>query len=119
MRKAIVWIGVVLILAGTIFGAVADVLSDASYSALIDSYRTGDDSKFMSSLEQDRSAGQVGSVAGVLFTIGIAFAFAGLLLEESYRPVPQYYPAPQQGVYPPQQPMQYAGQPPSQYPPQP
>ncbi len=119
MKKAIVWSGVILILAGTIVGVIADVLSDASYSTLIESYKTDDDLQFMNSLEQDRSAGQVGIVASVLIGVGLAIAFAGLLFEESYRPTPQYYLGPQQGVYPSQQPPQYTGQPPSQYPPRP
>jgi len=119
MKKAIVWTGVALILMGTIVGVIADAISDASYSTLIESYRTGDESKFISSLEQDQNAGRVGIVAGILVSLGLAFAFAGLLFEESYRPIPQYYPGTQQGVYPPQQPPQYFGQPPSQYPPSP
>lgn len=119
MKKAIVGIGVVLILAGITVGVIADVLSDSAYGAIIDSYKTGDDSQYIRSLEQDRSASQIGTVAGVLFWVGIAVAFAGFLFEESHRPIPQYYPAPQQGVYSPQQPLQYSGQPPPQYPPQP
>jgi len=117
MKKGIAWTGIALILLGTVVGVIADLLSDASYGNLIESYRTGDDVQFMTSLEQDRSAGQVGLVASILTSIGLAVAFAGLLLEEGPRLTPRYYPGPNQGVYSPQQPPQYQWQPPSQYPP--
>lgn len=119
MKKAIVWLGVVLLVAGTVVGVIANVLSDSSYSILIDAYETGDQSQLIRSIEQDRSANQIGIVSSVIVGMGMAFAFAGFLFEESFRPLPEYYTTPQQGVYSPQQPPQYPGQPPSQYPPRP
>lgn len=117
MRKAIVWTGIALIMVGTIVGVVADAIADASYNTLIDSYRTGDQDKFISSLQQDKSAGEVGILASILVSVGLAAAFAGLVLEEGYRPVPQYYPGPHREMYPSQQPPQIQWQPPPQYPP--
>jgi uncharacterized membrane protein len=125
LRKSVVWIGVGIILVGLVVYITASYLADIAAGKYITGWEQDDPDLVLQYFVDERTADRIGTVGSVLLFLGIALAFAGIVLEmppppaTTYRdPGPLYEP--QQRQYDPvQPPQQYPPEQPPPYPPQP
>ena len=115
MRKSVVWIGIGIILVGLVVYITASYLGDVAAGKYITGWEQDDPDLVLQYFVDERTADRIGTVGSVLLFLGIAFAFAGMVLETPPPPMTTYRdqhdPAQPPQQYPPEQPPPYPPQP--------
>lgn len=116
MRKSVVWIGIALILVGLVVDINASYQHDKATGKYIAGWEQDDPDLILEYFVDDRDASRIGVAGYIILFIGIALAFAGMVLETPPPPMTTYRgPEP---LHESRQPQHDPAQPPQQYPPE-
>lgn len=100
MRKSIVWVGIVMVIAGSMILLIGYVLDYNAWDTIIAGIEEDNESIWLQGYEQSKNAELVVAIGFVTAFIGVGVGFAGTTIEPPRQPL-QQYPPEQLPPYPP------------------
>ncbi|MCK4367530.1 MAG: hypothetical protein KAW84_06240 [Thermoplasmata archaeon] len=93
MRKSVVWIGIVMVIAGSMILLIGYVLDYNAWDTIITGIEEDNESIWLQGYEQSKNAELVVAIGFLIAFVGIGIGFAGMTVEPP-RPVMEGYPPP-------------------------